>query len=154
MARHVDIKGLEKLRDNLEMADDQIALFMESCAKELAARLLAKVVKRTPTGEYPSGSGKVGGTLKRGWTAGKASNAKAYVASLPVHHFGNEYVIVLSNPVDYASYVEYGHRNRGGKGWTEGKFMLTISENELNSDAPKIIERKIKKMLEDALGGK
>ena len=48
---------------------------MEACAKELAARLLAKVIKRTPVGQYPSGSGKVGGTLRRGWTAGKNQNA-------------------------------------------------------------------------------
>lgn len=154
MGKHVDIKGLEKLRDNLEMADDQIALFMESCAKELAARLLAKVIKRTPVGVYPSESGKVGGTLRRGWTAGKSSSARSYVNSLAVHHFGDTYVVVLVNPVDYASYVEYGHRNSGGKGWTEGKFMLTISESELNSAAPKILERKIKKMLEDAFSGK
>ena len=42
--------------------------FCESAAKELAARLLAKVIKRTPVGVYPSGSGMVGGTSYSGDT--------------------------------------------------------------------------------------
>ena len=36
---------------------------------KLAARLLALVIPRTPVGQYPKGSGKKGGTLRRGWTA-------------------------------------------------------------------------------------
>ena len=120
---------------------------MESCAKELAARLLAKVVKRTPVGQYPSGSGKVGGTLRRGWTAGKDQNATAYAKSLKIHHFGGTYVIEIVNPIEYASYVEFGHRTRNHKGWVEGKFMLTISEQEIQSIAPRILENKIKKLL-------
>ena len=33
-----------------ELGEEQVRLFMEACAKELAARLLAKVIKRTPVG--------------------------------------------------------------------------------------------------------
>ena len=36
---------------------------------------------------------------------------------------------------------------RNHKGWVEGKFMLTISEQELEGDIPKIIERKLKGFL-------
>lgn len=46
-----NISGLEKFRDELnklQNPDD----FVESCAKELAARLLRMVVKRTPVGDY------------------------------------------------------------------------------------------------------
>ena len=151
MARNgsVDFRDLENFRQKLEnnLTGDQMNLFIESCAKELAARLLAKVVKRTPTGQYPKGSGKVGGTLKRGWTNGKSQAANAYANSLKVHHFGNAYVIEIINPVEYASYVEFGHRTRGGKGWVEGKFMLTISEQEIQADAPRVLENKLKKKL-------
>lgn len=63
------LKDLKSKIDNLEQK--KVEEFMEACAKELAARLLAKAIKRTPVGQYPSGSGKVGGTLRRGWTAGK-----------------------------------------------------------------------------------
>ena len=46
-----------------------------------------------------------------------------------------------------ASYVEFGHRKIGGKGWVQGKFMLTISEQEIKNNAPKILENKIKKYI-------
>lgn len=141
----VNYNDWEKLRNSLKDADDELALFIEQCAKELAARLLAKVIKRTPVGQYPKGSGKTGGTLRRGWTAGKA--ASAYADSLAVHHFGDQYTIVITNPTEYASYVEFGHRTRGHKGWVAGKFMLTISEQEIENVAPAILEKKIQKKL-------
>lgn len=177
---------LKKFQSNLnKLNENELNTFIESCAKELAARLLAKVIKRTPVGEYdkqvsftanlperevnfttksgksvnftakaqekkvsfkPS-TGKKGGTLRRGWTAGKTSSASAYVDSLRVNHFGGTYVIEIVNPVDYASYVEFGHRTRDHKGWVKGKFMLTISEQELEASAPKILQRKLEKKL-------
>ena len=150
-----DCKGLKDFQQQLgklQNPDD----FVESCAKELAARLLRMVVKRTPVGQYPASSGKKGGTLRRGWTAQKngsgsegmkGGNAKAYADTLKVNYFGGVYVVEIVNPVEYASYVEFGHRTRGGNGWVEGRFMLTISEQELEMDAPKVIERKIKNIL-------
>lgn len=140
--------GLKDLKRKLEILEKQKAEeFMEACAKELAARLLAKVIKRTPVGQYPSGSGKVGGTLRRGWTAGKNQNAISYAQSLQIQHVGDVYKIVITNPVDYASYVEFGHRTRNHKGWVEGKFMLTISEQEIQTIAPRVLENKIKRLL-------
>lgn len=165
-----NISGLEKFRDELnklQNPDD----FVESCAKELAARLLRMVVKRTPVGDYSheievvakrdsknhkkgdvykkkvNPSGKKGGTLRRGWTGQKRSSAKGYADSLTVHHFGDTYVIEIVNPVEYASYVEYGHRTANHKGWVKGKFMMTISEQELEKIAPRVLENKIKKYL-------
>lgn len=136
-------KKMEKL--NQQQRDE----FIEGCAKELAARLLAKVIKRTPVGQYPSDSGKMGGTLRRGWTADKSQGAKAYADSLTVHHFGGAYVIEIVNPVEYASYVEFGHRTRNHEGWVNGRFMLTISEQEVQSAAPAILQRKLTKYLGD-----
>ena len=145
----VNFRDLENFRKNLEktLSGNQVNLFIESCAKELAARLLAKVIKRTPVGQYPADSGKKGGTLRRGWTNGKSQAANAYANSLKVNHFGDAFVIEIINPVEYASYVEFGHRTRNHEGWVEGKFMLTISEQEIESDAPKILENKLKKKL-------
>ncbi|MBR5584087.1 MAG: HK97 gp10 family phage protein [Lachnospiraceae bacterium] len=158
MARNVNYAELTRFRQNLEqsLGSDAVNEFIESCAKELAARLLAKVIKRTPVGQYPKSSGKKGGTLRRGWTSQasgsgseglKTSGASQYVETLKVHHFGDSYVIEIINPVEYASYVEYGHRTRSGDGWVEGKFMLTVSEQEVQTDAPKILENKLKKKL-------
>ncbi len=142
-----DCKGLKDLQKQLEKMQDP-DIFVESCAKELAARLLTKVIKRTPVGQYPESSGKSGGTLRRGWTGSKRSSAKEYADSLKVHHFGNIYVIEIVNPVEYASYVEYGHRTANHSGWVKGHFMMTISEQELERIAPKVLENKIKKYME------
>ena len=127
-----NFQDFEKIKNNLEkLNQEQVDLFIDACAKELAARLLAKVIKRTPVGDYPNSSGKKGGTLRRGWTGGKNSSAVAYADSLTIHHFGDAYVIEIINPVEYASYVEFGHRTANHKGWVNGRFMLTISEQEI-----------------------
>ena len=63
------------------------------------------------------------------------------------NHFGDTYVIEIVNPVEYASYVEYGHRTANHSGWVKGQFMMTISEQELQKIAPKVLENKIKKYL-------
>ncbi len=161
----VNFSELENFKKDIEKSLGNTAVneFIEDCAKELAARLLAKVIERTPVGRYDGNSytciseishkggkvkGKVGGTLRRGWTAGKSANAYEYVNSLNVKHIDNKYIIEVINPVKYAEYVEFGHRTRGGKGWVEGHKMLTVSEYELQSNARSIIEHKLKKELE------
>ncbi len=169
----VDFKELKKFQKQLEkFADKEVNEFLEACSKELAARLLAKVIKRTPVGDYTKEievvakrdskkhnkgdtykktvnvGNKKGGTARRGWTANKKANASAYVDTIVVNHFGDTYVIEIINPVEYISYLEYGHRTRNGKGWVTGKFMLTISEREIQGDAPKILEAKLKKFME------
>lgn len=147
-------KKLERLQPPAE--------FMEMCTRELAARLLRKVTKATPTGDYSNSyvleddgenkflvmSTKLGGTLKRAWTAGE------------IRKEGTDYVIDIINPTEYASYVEYGHRQKPGryvpaidaclkKGWVPGHFMMTISEKELKKIAPNILEKKVKEYLEE-----
>lgn len=158
------VAGMKKLQKQLQkIQQGNVEAFVDACAKELAARLLAKVIKRTPVGQYPASSGKKGGTLRRGWTSKsheEASNGsgkgsvvagKAYADSLKINHFGNTLVIEIVNPVEYASYVEYGHRTANLKGWVQGRFMLTISEQEIQNIAPKVLESKIKKFLGECL---
>lgn len=152
-----DLKKLQKQLNKIK--DGNVDVFVEGCAKELAARLLAKVIKRTPVGDYSETSGKKGGTLRRGWTSktheeaesGKKTSAKAYADSLTIHHYGGFLVIEIVNPVEYASYVEFGHRTANHKGWVQGQFMLTISEQEIQTIAPKVLETKIKKYLEECM---
>lgn len=170
-----DARGLKDFQKELENLDKNVDAFAQECAKELAARLLRMVIKRTPVGDYSkevkvtakrnskhhkkgdvytkrvTPSGKKGGQLRRGWTDGKRTSAKEYADSLKVNHFGDTYVIEISNPVPYASYVEYGHRTKNHKGWVKGHFMMTISEQELQSIAPQILEKKIKKYLGDIM---
>ncbi|MCD8222050.1 MAG: HK97 gp10 family phage protein [Clostridiales bacterium] len=187
-----DLKKLQKKLKKLQSSD--MDAFIDECAKELAARLLAKVIKRTPVGDYSeevevvakkdsknhkkgdiytkrvNKTGKMGGTLRRGWTSethedaeggsGKGMDATAYVESLMINHVGNMLYVDIINPVEYASYVEYGHRQQPGRyvpaigkqlknGWVPGHFMLTISEREIQDIAPKLLESKINKFLKE-----
>ena len=145
-----NVKGLKEFQNKLNRLQDPDE-FVESCAKELAARLLAKVIKRTPVGQYSKESGKMGGTLRRGWTGGKRASAQTYAKSLNIQHVDDTYIIEIINPVEYASYVEYGHRTANHKGWVMGQFMMTISEQELETIAPKVLENKIKKYLKGCM---
>lgn len=136
-----DFKQLTEFTKNIEkLNDQQKEEFLESCCKELAARLLAKVVKRTPSDS---------GTLRRGWTGGRNQNATAYANSLNVTKVGSRYKIDITNPVEYASYLEYGHRDKSHTGWVNGHFMLTISEQELNSIRDAILQKKLNKFMKD-----
>lgn len=157
-----DFSDLEKLQRQLEKISDNNKLdeFFEECAKELAERLLKKVKNRTPVGnstyayknvkdekgneiKYKKGKNKgkykkkritthTGGTLRRNWDAGD------------IIKIGGNYRIRISNIIKYASYVEFGHRTRNHKSWIEGRFMLTISEQEIKKSAPGILEKKLK----------
>lgn len=149
----LDYSGLKHLQKNMQKMQDPEE-FMKDCAKELAARLLAKVIKRTPTGDYDKPvdfttkegvhvhfqphTGKKGGTLKRGWTTAN---------DLTVRREGKNFVVEIINPVEYASYVEYGHRTADHKGWVPGQFMMTISEQEVQRIAPQVLEARANKYL-------
>lgn len=178
---------LKEYAERLEkLTDADIEELCIKCSKELAARLLALVIPRTPVGDYSilkvrtarkdtkyhkkgeqytvrvkSKSGKVGGTLRRGWTSkthdeaasGTGKNgkpAKGYAASLPVRKVGDYYEIEIINPVEYASYVEFGHRTRNG-GWVDGKYMLTISEERLKQIAPRVLEKMLYQKIREVI---
>lgn len=162
-----DYKQLQRLRDSLATLQSMdMDRFCTEVSKELAARLLALVIPRTPVGQYPKSSGKKGGTLRRGWTSktqadaasrggsrGGSNDAKAYAEALPVRKSGNTYTIEVINPVEYASYVEFGHRTRGGDGWVPGQYFLTLSEQDLERLAPGVIERKLEALLREVFNG-
>lgn len=139
-------KGFEKLSDS-EIDDLCVA-----CSKELATRLLALVIPATPVGKYPKGSGKKGGTLRRGWGAKNGKAGREYAQSLTITKSGNTYMVEIINPVEYASYVEFGHRTVSG-GWVEGRYMLTISEEKLKRIAPSVLEKMVLRKLKEVCNG-
>lgn len=150
-ADYQQLKDLQKRLNDLEKVD--MDAFCISAAKELAARLLAKVIKRTPVGQYPAGSGKIGGTLRRGWTGGTSGSGSAYARNLPIGKSGNTYEVVIKNPVHYASYVEFGHRTANHSGWVDGRFMMTKSEIELEAQMPGLLEKKLNRFLKEQFSG-
>lgn len=138
MARAVkiDLKELKQFSKQLENLQKEIDEICISLTKEIAARLLSKVIKRTPVGVYKE---RVGGILRRGWSV------KEVVKE------GNNYIVEVFNPVEYGIYVEYGHRTQNHKSWVQGKFMLTISTKEINEDLESIINRKLKAIFKEKL---
>ena len=131
MGKYSNINELLKFKNELKAFKNREADIIKSIANELAARLLAKVKKRTPVGVY--NDGRIGGTLRKNWSIGKITENNGV------------YQVDVTNIIDYASYVEYGHRTVDHKGWVEGRFMLTISSDELQKDSSRIIENKFKK---------
>lgn len=174
----INFKELENFSKQLEKLAEETRWVIAELANEIAARLLRKVIKRTPVGKKPFGkdvkktvnvkvgkkrrafltregaileqhwSGYVGGTLRRGWDLG------------PITKSGETYSVEVFNSVEYASYVEYGHRQTPGKfvpqigkklkkGWVQGQFMLTISEKEIGENLEVIIERKLTELFRE-----
>lgn len=126
-----DFKQFEKQLSDLSKAD--MDALCRQAAKELAARLLRKVKKRTPVDT---------GELRRNWNI-----------DLEITQVGNEYEITVYNATEYASYVEYGHRTRNHAGWVVGRFMMTKSEIELEKQSPLILERMLMKKLGEIFNG-
>lgn len=133
-----DFSELQAFADSLQTMTNNMSEIMDLCAKELAQRLIRKVIKRTPVGVYSKKSGKKGGTLKKGWSQD---------GKYKIYHSPSACLIEIKNPVEYASYVEYGHRTVNG-GWVSGHSMMTISAAEIQRDGPAILEKKIKKWME------
>lgn len=128
---NIDVSELRRFGDRIQNVD--IDLFCRKVAKEVASRLLRKVVKKTPVGVYKD---KVGGNLRRGWSIDETVTKE-----------GTVYKISVVNPVEYASYVEYGHRTANHRGWVEGQFFLTISEREIQSLTPNLVKKRIEEEL-------
>ena len=178
----VDTRELKKFQAQLQQitAPKERQRFYEDCLKELAARFLRKVIKRTPVGKgvyeaipppkkkkRKDTKGKEtlkfkriagGGTLRRGWSVWLKD-------AIRVQKIGNTYQIELVNNTEYASYVEYGHRQTPGRyvpalgkrlkqSWVEGQFCMTLSAREVEDAAPAILQRKIQRYFEEKFNGK
>lgn len=167
MGVSVDVKQLQEFKEKLNnLSSVQTPIFMNQAVREMANWLLSLVIPRTPVGKDH------GGTLRRGWlnnTANQAANGSG--TEFSGSDFSNRanamnvsrgarggYSITVKNPVYYASYVEYGHRQTPGryvpaigkrlvKSWVEGQHFLKISEDELREIAPEMLEELLEKFL-------
>lgn len=132
----IEFGDMEQLAKTFKKASDQrvIDRWIREFLLEMAYRGEAKIKKRTPADT---------GELRRNWRVGQ------------VVRKGSSYEIEISNNIEYAPYVEYGHRT--GKdltGWVEGRFMMTISMKEIEKKLPKYIEKKQIELLEDLINGR
>ena len=167
----VDYRELQELQNRIqEFIDHGADEFFCKCTDEMIMRLYAEVVSNTPTGNYETitytkkdgstktyNEGKHGGTLKRGWEAALEKSA--------TRKEGSTYIRVLVNGVEYASYVEYGHRQEPGrfvphigarlkKAWAPGLHFVKKSEQKVQKEAPRILQKKLDGRMREILNGK
>lgn len=175
----VDYRELKKLDERLEqLSEVDMDQLCRQAAQEIAKILWNKVKKRTPVGVKPTfdepktvkvqgASGKKqtfltrsGAILDQYWAGYRGGSLRDAWTILPVEKHGNTYEITVINNLDYASYVEYGHRQTPGRyvpalgkslkvSWVKGRFMLTVSEQEVKTLAPELLND----MLYEALKG-
>ncbi|MEK3886530.1 HK97 gp10 family phage protein [Bacillus sp. FSL K6-3431] len=102
-------------------------------AKRVAQLAIRKVKKMTPVDN---------GDLRNNW-------------KYDVIKKGDTYIIVIYNQLEYASFVEKGHRIVvAGKtvGWVEGRFMLELTENEMEKIAPNMWKIEVEKEMRRIFG--
>ena len=140
-----------------ELADRQrIDEFMEGCVIDLAKKLLRKVKPMTPVNT---------GLLRGHWKMGTVTKQ------------GSNYEIEVFNDVEYAEWIENGFKSHWvpgywsngqfvydkksktgmqvGKpgGYVEGKFMLKLSEQALENEMERFLQRKQEAFLRKWVGG-
>ena len=128
-----DFSGLENLIGGLnKMQGSGAQQVVNDVLNEAADVLIADTKKNTPVKT---------GHLRRSWNR------------TPVQSNSDGASVTISNPADYASYVEYGHRTKGGGGWVEGRFMFTNAAEKMNNGKMKRIAAKhIRKRNEEIFG--
>lgn len=90
---------------------------LEKSASRIGRQALKQFKANTPVDS---------GKLRRSWTA-----------TGPVWSGG--WSIKLTNNAEYASYVERGHRTKGGGGWVAGQHFMKRSASEIASQLPELI---------------
>ena len=136
-----DLKGLiSKMKYLSGKGTDEIMnLFLNTAGNEF----LAKVVKRTP---YRTN------TLRENWNWRNTKKKKA----------GKNYELKIFNPIEYAEYVEYGHRQEVGRyvpalkkrlkqPWIPGQFFMKSSAEEMKHQLPAMLKKKLEIKVRRAL---
>lgn len=127
---NVEFSDLVALRDKFEMLQNTVDDFCIQVTQEIAQIVFKNAGLRTPRKE---------GDLINAWNT---ENLKKE---------GTVYKIEIVNPLEYAEFVEFGHRKKNGKGWVKGFFMLTIAERDLQRNLDKIIRGKVDAFIMEAL---
>jgi len=154
MGIKVDTTQLKAFSERIQaLSTTQKEQFFNQACKGMAGRYLAIVIPATPVGKSTSGANGTtheGGTLRRGWTGGTEGNAGSFADGLSTTQTGGGYSITITNSVEYASYVENGHRQTPGRyvpaigkklvaSWVPGQFFVKKSEEALEGQAPTIL---------------
>ena len=116
--------------------------FVIDVMNHLGNIMIREVKAKTPVGQYDGsvffvkggkllvfegGTKRTGGHLRRNWNLDGCTKE------------GDAYVVTISNNVEYASYVENGHRTANHSGCVEGQFFMKITMDEIMDQLPSIV---------------
>lgn len=128
MGFSINYKELSSYLVSITSMQKEFNEFLKKFLLEMAERILARVKRkdRTPVDT---------GELRRSWELGEVQGE------------GQNISVEILNGMEYATYVEYGHRivvNGSEVGWYEGRFMLKISIDEVRKQMPLRYEKEFK----------
>lgn len=134
----------ERLMGRLQELQDPERIMFDAL-NNLGMRFVRKVKLATPVGET--------GQLRRNWSIDNSEKTRT----------GSIYTLKITNPTEYAEYVEYGHRQTPGRfvpklgkrlkqSWVPGQFFAARSEAQIQQIADKVVQTVIEKEIREALG--
>lgn len=115
----IDDADFQAWADRVKSNADKARPFIEKSLENVGEQALGQLKANTPVDT---------GRLRRGWV----SEGSSYGAG--------GWQVKLSNNVEYAYYVENGHRTRGGSGWVPGQFFMKISTETIKHQIPQLID--------------
>lgn len=168
-----NFSGLATIIANLQGMQEEQDRVIKRMAQRLARICLREVKRRTPVGSKPEFEavtvksengrrrkllmaaaanaaehwrGYHGGTLRRAWII------------RGVRRVGGVWTATIFNPMEYASYVENGHRQKPGrfvpalgvtlkKSWVEGRFMMRLSAEYVEKEGAEYVQQEFEKYL-------
>ena len=114
-----EIKGIDNFLKGIDNIQNNFHGDLQRLIEKHGGILLRNTKMKTPVDT---------GQLRRSWELEK----------------GDLYVKLYNN-VEYAQFVEFGHRTRGGKSYVEGVYMLKTSFEKTKKDFENDLEKLLKK---------
>ena len=114
-----EIKGIDNFLKGIDNIQNNFHGDLQRLIEKHGGILLRNTKMKTPVDT---------GQLRRSWELEK----------------GDLYVKLYNN-VEYAQFVEFGHRTRGGKSYVEGVYMLKTSFEKTKKDFENDLEKLLRK---------
>ena len=148
----VDYSQFIAFRDKFERLSNEFETFLKQFLIKQALDVLAKTKRNSPVDT---------GLLRNSWTIGNQGaalrkkvlkNGKIKYSSVDsafidntslanVERDGDVLKVTISNAVEYAKYVEYGHMDRSHQKWINGQFMCSLSIIDVKKKMPQRFQR-------------
>lgn len=127
----VDFSSFKQWSEQIDKAvrENAARKLSEQVLYELANRVLRRTKQKTPVDT---------GHLRRNWMLGSVTRHGDYME------------IEIYNNVEYAGFIEYGHRKPKG-GFVQGRYMLILSLKEIEEIAPTLIGKRSDEFIKELL---